>query len=1358
MIYHWIMRNIVTVLLPHSYRLLIFVFSWLAMGLAHGQSMNEPVGYPPLQVINVEQGLPQAFVSGVIEDNDGFIWVSTLGGLARYDGRQMVPFYHQSDNPASPLNNIITGLKEGGPNEIWLRYSSGEIDRLNTKTAQCQHFPQLAKVLRQLPPCRDIHIDRRGNLWGVILNSGIFHYSVRQQQFIHYRPSWPVHEGRLAPRPLVDRSGLISDTISAITEDSQGRIWVIAPAGLSQFAPGEGGLEQSFRFDEPVGSLSTMAANDERVRAFVRPNGEIMLNTRTTLLFIDPRRVTIRSVTFTPQPTVDQPVLKQADDGTAYVVAGGTLYRYSGKDSLIMLWHYATPKLKELLPTSLCVDRAGVVWLGANTKGLFRIDLRATPLHAYRYQTIFCTDVFQTGLGITLNPLFRWPLESPRRPSSYIFRQTYDQRGRLWMGMGSEVGYYTFQTRTFTSLPSPGADVPTELDGFLRGLSIAHDGQVWVVSKSGTPLRYDAGTKRWQAPFGQLATVANNLLADANSLWVTTTANGLIRFNNATGRYQFIHFKTHYTGDADEQLLDLYQDVTYPDWLWISGYQGLICFNKRTGRYRLFTMAQGLPDNTVYSILPDRQGYLWLSTNRGLCRFHPVMHTTYTFGLSDGLPGEEFNRFHRLQLPDGRLAFGGVEGWVLFDPAQIKADTTKPTVAITGLKINNQPVDSAGRPTRLPQLFNNLTELPLTYDQNYLTVDFAALRYHQPDRVTYRYQLEGYDADWTVTTQPTASYTKLPPGRYTLRVEAANTAGQWSRAVLELTVDIRPPIWASRWAYGLYAFLLGSALWGLIRFRTTRTRERQELALRQRQADELRQLDAAKTRFFTNVSHELRTPLTLMLGPLSSVLNRHRVDSHDEQLIQTADRNARQLLKVVNEFLELTRLEAGRLTLQTQSVRLTTLLRDCLAPFAEQASQTGLTLTLDLTDAADPVVRIDADKLRRVVQNLLANACKFTPSGGAIRLWASCGAERLRIGVSDSGRGIHPDDLPYVFDRYFQTRQSDTLLEGGTGIGLALCQELVWLMQGTITVTSIPGQGSIFRVDLPLVLSATDPDSAAIQLPPTSPLATAEPPTQAGPADATETVLIVEDNADLRAYLTTVLSPALRVLTAANGQIALTLLADLPQRPSLIIADIMMPVMDGFQFLETLKAHPVYRIIPVVMLTARTDRVDKLRALRLGVDDYLLKPFEEAELSARVAALLHNQRERQQPTNPEPEAGPVEPAVSEPVGMSVDDVAWLERLEQLTADRLGQFDLRADELADELAMTRRTFYRTIKRLTGLTPAQYVAEARFRQARQLLETRQVSSVKQVAHRVGYRQVNNFAQLYQQRFGKNPADYH
>lgn len=1336
---------------------------WLLTGplpAGYAQQPEVAIGWPPVQQLGVGQGLPQAFVSSVIQDDDGFLWVATLGGLTRYDGQKMVPFLHRANDPASPTSNGVDELIRGSAHQLWVLYENNMVDRLDTRTGRCQRLALLSDSLRALAAFRLRLTDRQGTLWGVALNRGLFCYQPRQNKVVRYTRA-------------TNMPGLVSDTITTLVADRRGCIWAISPAGLSYIAPGQG-LIRSIRFATPARDLLTITQSLDRVEAFIRPNGTIVVNTRTQLLLIDPATGAIRRFPFASRPTIDQPLLHQSADGQLFLLAANTLYRYNdaagARPGLSVLWQFTTSQSAQsdvLLGTSLILDRSGVLWLGANTRGLFRIDLAAAPIQAFRNRITFCADALQTGLGLALPSFFNWPFDNLRVQSSYAFRTDYDRAGNLWMSIGNEVGYYSFSAKTFTKLPNPAPGRQRGLESYLWGLSMAPDGQLWVASHTGTVHGFDATRGQWETfsfssnPAVLRKTLINDLQADEKALWLTSSTQGLLRFDRRTHQWQTLYLQPRPVNGLASPLMDIYQDERQPHYLWIGTYNGLIRFDKRTRRYRLVTMANGLPNNTVYAIRPDRQHRLWLSTNRGLCRFDPANGSTLVVGLTDGLPGEEFNRYHSLSFPDGRLAFGGIDGWVLFDPDQIRTDTDQPHVAISSLTINNQPADSLGRPTDLPQLFNTLRALRLAYDQNYLTVNFTALNYHQPSRVTYRYRLQGYDADWTRTTQPTASYTKLPPGTYTLQINAANSVGQWSPQIRTVSLSILAPPWASGWAYSLYALLLGSAGLGVIRFRAARSRERRELAMRQRQADELRQLDADKTRFFTNVSHELRTPLTLMLGPLSSVLNRHQIDGHDEQLLRTAERNARQLLRLVNELLELTRPATAQPVLQPQAVPLNGLLRQCLSFFDTTARQTAITLRAELGRTEGLTVLLDGHKLDRVMQNLLANACKFTPPGGTITLRTDTMANQLRLWVIDTGRGIHPADLPYVFERYFQTRQPDAPLEGGTGIGLALCQELVRLMQGSLTVDSTPGKGSAFCVTLPL---STLPGKATVADAP----AVAEDDSMAGPEPLAEAdpaslmayprarILLVEDNPDLRDYLTTVLSPSFDVLAAANGQAALNRLADLQQLPNLLISDIMMPVMDGFQLLTALKAHPRYRLIPVVMLTARSETGDKLRALRLGVDDYLLKPFDEAELLARVSALLQHQRQRHEAAQ-QPDAGD---RPGEPTGapsLSADELAWLEQLETIITGRVGQFDLVADELADELAMTRRTFYRTIKRLTGLTPAQYVAEARFSTARHLLETRQVSSVKQVAHRVGYRHVSHFSQLYQQRFGKNPADY-
>ncbi|HEV7348550.1 ATP-binding protein [Telluribacter sp.] len=555
----------------------------------------------------------------------------------------------------------------------------------------------------------------------------------------------------------------------------------------------------------------------------------------------------------------------------------------------------------------------------------------------------------------------------------------------------------------------------------------------------------------------------------------------------------------------------------------------------------------------------------------------------------------------------------------------------------------------------------------------------------------------------------------------------------------------------------LFSTLATPLIWVGILWEATRDRIRtaENLSLEQSRRENIQALDKLKTDFFTNVSHELRTPLTLILGPLGSVLKRQRTDGEDTRLIETAQRSARQLLKLVNEILDLSKLEAGKVAVSLRPVRLVEVARLAVANFESQAQLRNIALELNYEVEELLVLALDVKKIRHVLENLLSNAIKATPAGGTITLGVQVSPDKLLLRVSDTGRGIHPDDLPHVFDRFFQTNQPDAAVEGGTGIGLALCQEYARAMQGRLWVESQWGQGTTFFLELPLLVapagteaSASDPEEDMAYVP----RVPAEPPV----STSGETVLVVEDNPSLRNYLLTVLQPRFKVWLAEDGQAALDLLAQATTLPSLIISDVMMPRMDGFQLLDHLKGSDAYRLIPVIMLTARADRADKLRALRIGVDDYLLKPFDEDELLARITSLLLNQKERQKHVLTEADTPTHSEEVPAPTA-SAEDMAWLLKLEAATLAQLGNADLTAEWLADDMAVSRRTLFREIKRLTGLTPTQYITTARFRHARQLLENREVTSIKQLASVVGFRQIKHFSISYKNQFGKSPSDY-
>ena len=571
----------------------------------------------------------------------------------------------------------------------------------------------------------------------------------------------------------------------------------------------------------------------------------------------------------------------------------------------------------------------------------------------------------------------------------------------------------------------------------------------------------------------------------------------------------------------------------------------------------------------------------------------------------------------------------------------------------------------------------------------------------------------------------------------------------------------------------VFAALIALVLVGLLSFFYYRQRKvknvlQQQNALINEQSEALRQLDALKTRFFANVSHELRTPLTLMLAPLSTMMKSGTLDNKNFTLAGLVKQNTQGLLKLANEILDLNKLEAGKLVLHEEKTVVYNLIRRIVAGFESVAEANHIHFTFHYQADKYLQLLLDADKFEKILNNLLSNACKFTKPEGTVTVTVTDEQSFLKLAVADTGRGIHPDDLPHIFNRFYQSNQPDAVTEGGTGIGLSLSMELARLLGGSLSVESRLGAGSTFVFELPKkeVLGSIKTHEAEAML--------QQPMLTEGTAEAVNlmaiprtndentkaTLLIVEDNQSLRDYLTLILEPHYTVFKAENGSVALAIL-DKGIKPDLILSDVMMPIMDGFQLLSALKTNPVFCSIPVIMLTARAELQDKLKALRIGVDDYLVKPFEEEELLARIANLLKNAQNRQVAQR-ESLVSTVnenvdENEISEIRPLSIDDQKWLSDLENVLREHISDYNLSTDRIADMLHISRSQFYRRVRLLTGLTPIEYLQEIRFNHARLLLEQRTVSSVKAAAAAVGMRQVQNFSQHFKERFGKLPSEY-
>jgi signal transduction histidine kinase/DNA-binding response OmpR family regulator len=553
----------------------------------------------------------------------------------------------------------------------------------------------------------------------------------------------------------------------------------------------------------------------------------------------------------------------------------------------------------------------------------------------------------------------------------------------------------------------------------------------------------------------------------------------------------------------------------------------------------------------------------------------------------------------------------------------------------------------------------------------------------------------------------------------------------------------------------LIALALVISIASAISYRWFVLKKRREAALLAEEHSQLEKLDAMKTRFFANISHELRTPLTMIMGPAAQLMAFHNYEDEQRNMLHAIARNSKKLLNIVNELLDLGKLEAGKLTVNARPVALASLIKTLYQGFASAAEYKEIDYRLINSVNSVLFVSLDLEKFEKIANNLIGNAIKFTPHAGTITIAATIKLDTIEFSVANTGTGILPDDLLHIFDRYYQGKRDTAPLEGGTGIGLAIAREFTELMSGHITVENNWGSGVLFKVAIPLEIAneqaiETPVDENAFKVAWHDPASTSE-----------QLILLVEDHHEMAAYIADILRPLYRLITANNGREALRKLQELPSTPSLIISDVMMPEMDGFTLLETLKQSPAYCNIPVIMLTALADTRHKLKALHTGVDDYLTKPFLSSELLARAANLINNAAARSGVTLPDDDEliifnnGPQAEQTAEnsdPV-LSPADLSWLEELETLVRKYTGKTDLTLASLSYEMAISERQLFRRIKSITGLTPNKYIRAIRLQIAREAIESGKYRTIAEVSYTAGFDTPAYFSKLFKEHYGRD-----
>jgi signal transduction histidine kinase/ligand-binding sensor domain-containing protein/DNA-binding response OmpR family regulator len=994
-------------------------------------------------------------------------------------------------------------------------------------------------------------------------------------------------------------------------------------------------------------------------------------------------------------------------------------------------------------------DAKGNLWIGTNGGGL---------LYFNRTSEQFTQYLADAGKPGTLS-------------SNVIVGLHLDQAQQLWIGTyyGGLNVFDGLRFRQYRHDPARPASIASDLVWDIFGDS---RGQLWVGTLGGGLDLFDRQQQAFQHfKAGPPPAIHSNYILRITEdrqgdLWLAT-ADGLGRYLRQSGTFtSYVH-----NNDKPNKLSHNNVNTVLADHrglIWIATNKGLNLFDKQQNSFRAFTTAQGLPDNTILAILEDDQHHIWVSTQNGISQLvigrDKAGARTFKFinyGLSDGLQGHAFNTNSAFKTRKGELIFGGSQGFNLFDPRGFEVNQIKPQVVLTELQIFNQPVrvgqERNGR-VILDSALSHTREIVLQHQENMFTVSFAALSYLQPEKNAYAYLLEGFNDTWLKADSKTrkATFTNLDPGTYTFRVKASNNDGVWNEAGASLKIVILPPFWKSTPAFVFYALLILGAL--LLARRSIQARERLQFRIAQERQEARRQqeLNRMKTKFFTNVSHEFRTPLTLILTPLHRIID-SLPDAQQKKQLQLVQRNARRLLNLVNQLLDFRKMETQEIPLHLTAGEVVAFVREVAASFSDLAEQKQIDFSFQ-TGISHFYTEFDNDKLEKIVLNLLSNAFKFTLKKGRIavdlHLQEEEGQQWLELRVQDNGIGIPLEKQEQVFESFFQHEIPGSMVNQGSGIGLALTREFVKLMGGTITVASEPEKGSCFTVRLPVAETSQGPAPMPPQLEKV-PLAPPQPEADEDFGDGQPrrktkkpVLLLVEDNADFRFYLKDNLKEYYQIAEAPNGlegwNQALALM------PDLVVSDIAMPEMDGVALCRKIKADARTSHIPVILLTANAAEESVQEGLKTGANDYVTKPFNFEILQSRIRNLITLQENIRHSFQQYLEVNPREISVT-----SLDEKFIVAAI-ALVEKNMDNPDFSVEDMGRSLGISRTSLYKKILSLTGKSPLEFIRVLRLKRAAQLLTESQLS-VSEIAAEVGFNTVKYFTKYFKEEFNCLPSAY-
>ena len=1322
------------------------------------------------KLYDVDNQLPSSIVSQVFIDNDGLLWVATRNGLCRYDGYQFRVFDKQ--NGEGMINNYVNCIAQDQQNRFYLGTFGGLM------TFDGASFQEM-KVY-----------DREGNethtyvICVLVCSDGDVFVGTSGNGVLHVDSPMKAHQLGGDLKTAV--------TIHSMVEDNAGRIWIATDRhGVLVYDKKRRKVVRRYLDDTALQSYVRRLGKDRQGNIYVGTSlqGVFRLegNTFQHIAATGNRSVTALFCNRDNQMVVgyDGSGLSILDPATGAVVenpyfsrmvdlsqakvvsitedAGGNLWIGMLQKGIYMQpasrdgFHYMGVRLgKDNLIGQACVastliDSNGYFWVGTDRDGLYHLspDMKLVRHYAGNVPTTILAlaedpkhniwlGSYQEGCG-WVDPAGNYhSLQLPQGNRVSVFGIQADRQGNVWfatMGNGLLRLMPDGQIRSYTVKGKAAVDrqVNSLTNDYISALSLSPDQKRVYLATTMGMCCFDIDRESFLTTFGQNCMMYGTAVITAKE---------------------------------------------YGGRLLIGTNDSLFVYDMLSHQLQNYTASQGIFDNGVATLEIDQKGRLWGASYKGLCCYDPKTGAVEKFFVDDGLQSNEFSSNASSTHPNGLMLFGGVGGITWFDPLKISQKNWEASVRVTEFLINGEPVSRSMRSGRYQVCDTSVIasdRFDLSYRDNSFTIQLSTLTYDMPEHITYVYRINN---EAPVRLQPgknEVTFSHLSPGTYRFRVSAQRN--EQTTAEREFTVVIHSPWFRTWWAYCLYALAIGFAIWQYLR---QRSRSEQD-HLRLQEHIHAEEMGEAKVRFFMNISHEIRTPMTLILTPLQTLMKQDD-DPHRRSVYETIRRNAERILSLINQLMDLRKIDKGMMQMHMSRTDLVPFVEDIYTLFDYQARAKRINFRYEHDDAELPVW-IDRRQFDKVVVNILSNAFKFTPSNGEILLRVSHqedpsqpGHGTATITVSDNGEKIPADKFQHIFKRFYQTAAISNDRNVGTGIGLDLTRSLVELHHGTVTARNIEAdeaatlfseashstQGVEFLVTIPLGNAHLRPDEIQEEIPlqqaPVDEVVEQEPEADDqflsswgdSPKSAPTTIIIAEDDDEIREYLSQELSSTYRVVACANGREALN--EALRNQPALIISDIMMPEMDGNTLAATLKSNPQASHIPIILLTAKNRDEDKLEGLETGADAYIVKPFNMDILRQTIINLIQSRRQLrlkyQRNDQLESQVRKVE--------MKSPDEQLLDRVMKVINENLSNSDLNIDHLATTVGISRVHLHRKMKELTGQTPHDFIRNIRLKQAAHLLSNGDMN-ITDVMYACGFSNPASFSTIFKRYYGMTPREY-